>query len=554
MISTIPRLHRIHTKTQLAQEIGVPLSLVRGRAFEATQATLYSQSTQRKRSGGERIIHAPYWPLANIQRKILALLEEIYRPSSRVMGFVKGRGIKQNAKFHVGKRLILNLDIQDYFGSIHAGRIRRRLMARPYSMTDDVATTIARLCSLDGFLPTGAPTSPILANIVTSALDGALNSYAKQNGCFYTRYADDVTFSTNRKSFPQSMVRRSEDSVSGVEIGDELNALFVEAGFVIQPTKTRLMNKSMRQEVCGVTCNERLNVRRTLMREVRGAIHAWRKHGIVAASAKWNEKHNWRQASSFERSLRGKIQYIIHIKGENDAATANLVSQFNELEGRQFKDLNYVFEVANPLGILTSVCLVECSHDDAMMWSQGTGFIIEGGAVVTNYHVISYRPEEVDGKLGSPVIFPEINVQPEGAPISYRMKVVWNDPAKDLAILRCEDPVWECVFLPRDCSLSFKELKTGEAISLAGYPSHEDGASCKVFRGYVTGTMNSEGQKYFSISEPIVKGNSGGPVFDEFGQVVGIATKGVDATDIANLMSNGCIPLHTLDRIILTDT
>ncbi|MES2066542.1 MAG: reverse transcriptase domain-containing protein [Pseudomonadota bacterium] len=220
MIGTTPRLYFIKTRADLASEIGVPLPLLTKRAFEMNQSHLYSERSIRKRSGGERKISAPFWPMANIQRRLLALLEEIYRPSSRVMGFVKERGIRSNAQFHVGKRLIMNIDIANFFGTIHAGRVRRRLMAKPYSLTDDVATTIAKLCTLDDVLPTGAPTSPILANIVTSSLDGVLTEFARQNGCFYTRYADDITFSTNRRVFPKALVRRADDDISGVHASD----------------------------------------------------------------------------------------------------------------------------------------------------------------------------------------------------------------------------------------------------------------------------------------------------------------------------------------------
>ena len=160
MASTLPRLFLVRTKEQLARAIGVPVELIIRRAFEVNQVHLYSMMTKPKRSGGVRNIHAPHWPMLNIQTKLLGLLEEIYRPSSRVMGFVKGGGIKKNATFHVGKRLILNVDLADYFGTVHFGRVRGRLMSQPYGLTDDVATTIAKLCTLDGVLPTGAHSRP----------------------------------------------------------------------------------------------------------------------------------------------------------------------------------------------------------------------------------------------------------------------------------------------------------------------------------------------------------------------------------------------------------
>lgn len=544
------RLQGIRSKGQLADAIGVPLRLLTNRAFAASQSHLYAATQQRKRSGGERTIHAPHWPLANMQRKLLILLEEIYRPSSRAMGFIKGRGIRQNAAFHVGKRLILNVDIQDYFGLIHVGRIRRRLMAKPYELSNDIATTIAKLCTLNDFLPIGAPTSPILANIVTSSLDAQLLSFARQHGCFYTRYADDITFSTNRRSFPRAMVRRTEEAASGVEVGTELNDLFVRVGFALQPSKTRLMDRTMRKEVCGVTCNERLNVRRSHLREVRGAINAWRKYGREAAEVVWHEKYDWRSAS-LERSLRGKIEHIIHIRGQNDKSTDNIVRQYNSLEDRNFKNIFYDFSEQNPLDILRSVCIVQCGSDEHMRWTQGTGFVIASGSIITNHHVVSFVDDlQPEGSMIRKN-FDEISIIFEGEFVEHRMIVIDFDASKDLAILGPDDPNWRKVFARRACQLNFQEPAAGSEISLIGYPSHTDGGSCKFVRGHITGTSMFDGHRFFNISQPIVKGNSGGPVIDSFGQVIGIATKGVDSEDIADIMSNGCIPIHSIDRIIL---
>jgi RNA-directed DNA polymerase len=570
---TPPRLNAIKTRHDLAKAIGVPVKYLIRRAFEIDQKHLYSEFIVPKRSGGDRVIHAPYWPTANTQKRIRELLEEIYRPSNRVMGFVKERGIRDNAKFHVGKRLVLNIDLADYFGSIHFGRIRRRLMARPYALTNDVATIIAKLCTLDGRLPTGASTSPILANIVSSAMDGALAEFAKQRGCFYTRYADDLTFSTNRSVFPSSLVRRSHEAVSGVEAAPELTEIITTQGFSIQPGKTRLMTKHMRQEVCGVTCNERLNVRRTLYRDVRATLNAWRKHGRKEAEAKWHEKYNWRSALSLERSLRGRIEHIIHIRGHNDKAVYNLVCQFNELQDRSFKGITYEYLDNDPLGIHESVCLIQCDDEPNLTWSQGSGFVVEGGAIITNHHVISYfayqehvvekngKPTKIsvratgeDGKVLPPVVFPHIRVSFDGSEVEYDVEVVYSDPKRDLAVLRPSNPLWAKAISHRACQLSFTSPQTGSEVSLVGFPSHSPGGSCKVVPGFVTGTTPLDGNPYFTISQIIVQGNSGGPVVDKFGQVIGIATKGVSPNEELNLAFNGCIPIHTLDKAIFALT
>ena len=114
-------------------------------------------------------------------------------------------------------------------------------------------------------------------------------------------------------------------------------------------------------------------------------------------------------------------------------------------------------------------------------------------------------------------------------------------------------PFFRPVFERLGCSLNLKELSLGTKVSHEGYPNYQSGDTCRVFPGNVTGTGSDNGQKFFNVSQPVVKGNSGGPVFDEFGQVVGIATKGITADDVVNILFNGCIPMHTIDRVIFID-
>jgi len=463
------------------------------------------------------------------------------------MGFIKGRGIKKNASFHVGKRLVLNVDIKDYFPSIHFGRIRGRLMTKPYSLSNDVATTIARLCTLDGVLPIGAPTSPILANMITASLDADLIAFSRNHGCFYSRYADDITFSTNRRSFPQSIIRRSEDALARLELGKDLNDIILNAGFSLQPSKIRLMDSSCRKEVCGVTCNERINVRRAHLREVRGAINAWKKYGRKDAELVWREKYNWRQSISLEKSLRGKIEHIIHIRGQNDKTTAKLVEQFNSLPDRNHKDIIYEYSEINPMGILRSICLVECEENNIFEYSQGSGFILPSGSIITNYHVVSYLVSK-EGKAHRKK-FNDIYITFEGEFIRHNVHLVHYDENRDLAILAASDPDWIRIFAKRSSQLSFHEPEQGAQISLVGYPSHTPGGSCRFVPGHVTGKSIFDGQKFFNISPPIVKGNSGGPVIDRHGQVIGIATRGVDASNVPDLTSNGCISINSISKI-----
>ena len=193
------------TLDEVATSVGLTRDQLTYWAFLADPDTLYTEFELPKRSGGIRAIRAPVSALKSIQRKLLALLETLYSPRVCVHGFVKKQSIRSNAAAHSNKTYVLNVDIEEFFPSINFGRVRGALIARPFSLSPDVATVIARLCCVNNCLPQGAPTSPIIANIVCMRLDGELSRLARANGCKYTRYADDLTFSTHKRDFPPSL-------------------------------------------------------------------------------------------------------------------------------------------------------------------------------------------------------------------------------------------------------------------------------------------------------------------------------------------------------------
>lgn len=533
----------IHNKTQLSQLIGVPVAYLNNRAFVEPQASLYSIQNLRKRNGSNRTIYAPYWPLKNIQSKILLILTDIYRPSNRVNGFVKGRGIRENARPHVGKRILLNVDIKDFFESINFGRIRGRLMSPPYSLSNEISTTIARLCTIDGILPTGAPTSPILSNMICSKLDYELTKLGRKYGCFYTRYADDITFSTNGRRMPIGLAT----IVAGkVILGPEISDIIIGNGFELNPEKTRLLFEFDRQEVCGVTCNEKLNVRRPFLRDLRGMLHAWRKFGREKAETVWREKYNFRAAQGFEASAKGKIQHLIHIRGPRDKVVSAVVDQYNEMPDRQLKRILYEAYVSPESEIERGVCVIECADKEALEWSQGSGFVISGGRVLTNAHVVTFKP-----KGEAPKLFKEIRVKfPPKIDFEFDMVVSEIDIDKDLAVLELSNKFFLGMLESRELRLPFGEVSRGDSVFVAGYPSYSEGDAINISSTSVTGFSKKFGNKFFKTSSMIVHGNSGGPVLDKENSVIGIATLGGAPDDPNQALLNGCIPMHRVQDFL----
>ncbi|WP_296716046.1 trypsin-like peptidase domain-containing protein [Erythrobacter sp.] len=537
--ATLPRLYRIQTKDDLAKELGISLKLLEERAFSKNQFLLYSKSTELKRDGTLRHINAPFWPLRNMQSQLKILLEEIFKPSRRVTGFVTGGGIRKNASFHLGKRLILNFDLKEFFPSIHFGRIRWRLMAQPYNLNSSIATTIARLCTLDGQLPIGAPTSPIIANMIASHLDGVLNTLAKSHGSFYSRYADDITFSTNRRSFPIQIV----ENISGEWVaGSTLVEAVDSAGFSINDRKTRVLDRLARQEITGIVINEFVNVPRPFLREVRGAIHAWEKHGLEAAETIFSQKFNWRGAVSLEAHLRGRIAHIVHVRGQDDLTVWKLTDRFNKLPDRKFKEVHYAKPKSAREALAQAACRIECENDNIMEYCQGSGIKLPSGKILTNLHNVEFAGE----------IYPVINAfLSDQAKFSILMRVVKIDAPKDVALLEPVDPEWRRAISIAAADLSFSKCATGDQIKIAGYPSYRDGDTCNVSSGEIMGFSRIDDTPYFRVSVQIVKGNSGGPVFNKFGQVIGVASRGIENGDIENHHFNGCLEMFRIEKFVL---
>jgi len=173
-----------------------------------------------KRSGGYRPIRAPSASLKILQQKLNQILRAVYRPRRAIHGFVEERSVRTNAERHVGRRFVLNVDIEDFFPTINFGRVRGMFLKHPYDRNARVATVLAQLCCHSNELPQGAPTSPVVSNMICARLDTVLTRLAQANYCVYTRYADDITFSFDNKAFPTDLARADENG--RIVAGDKL--------------------------------------------------------------------------------------------------------------------------------------------------------------------------------------------------------------------------------------------------------------------------------------------------------------------------------------------
>lgn len=212
-------------------------------AFRANQEDLYTSFNIPKKDGSLREINAPIKRLKVIQQRLSNILNYVYKPKKSAHGYVRNKSIKTNAEAHFyqnkPRKLILNIDLEDFFPSITYQRIVGLFLSRPYSLPEEIAHIIARLTCFQGKLPQGSPTSPILSNMICRRLDHQLIELAKKSRCIYTRYADDITFSTSFYEFPKNII--TDQANEKLELlGDELKSIIKSNGFIINEEKIRL--------------------------------------------------------------------------------------------------------------------------------------------------------------------------------------------------------------------------------------------------------------------------------------------------------------------------
>ena len=338
------KFQELQSPHDIAQLLQVPYEYLTYYLYRIPHGSRYTEFRVLKKSGGYRTIHSPKGSLGIVQRKLSQVLYAVYRPRPSVHGFAASRSIVTNAKAHVNKKFVLNLDIKDFFGSINFGRVRGMFIANPYKLDEKVATVLAQICCFDNKLPQGAPTSPIVSNLICAKMDSELQRFSKQHGLLYTRYADDITLSSNRNELPTSLVSHYEKGLPNVMLGDELRSVIERNGFQINEAKVRLAYKTQRQEVTGLIVNQTVNVSRKYVRNIDGALHAWERYRLEAATetyrAKYAKKTTFpeKESALFLDSLRGKIEFVGSARGKDDHLYQKLLKKFNDLRTREAID------------------------------------------------------------------------------------------------------------------------------------------------------------------------------------------------------------------------
>lgn len=284
---------------ELAALLGITISQLRFLAYnrKVSKVSHYKRFYMPKKSGGKRLISAPMPLMKKVQYSILHELLYKLAVQDTAYGFVPNRSIVGNAEKHIGQSVVINMDLKNFFPTITYKRVKGLFKALGYA--DKYATILALLCTepetdevmIDGqryfvatgerHLPQGAPTSPVITNLICRTLDKRMLGAAEKLGFTFTRYADDCTFSCGDST--------KENVGKMLWIAQKI---IVEEGFIMHPDKLRIMHKGRHQEVTGIVVNEKLNISRKTLKNFRALLFQIERDGFQGKS--WNNSPNLR--------------------------------------------------------------------------------------------------------------------------------------------------------------------------------------------------------------------------------------------------------------------
>lgn len=251
----------------------------------------------KKRNGTYRIIHEPSPLLKFVQRKILKNLLMEKSISKYAKAYYPGISLKDNASVHVGKKIILKLDIKSFFDSISFINVYNSCFPIEYYPLS-VGMLLTYLCTLDDHLVQGAPTSAYISNLVMKRFDEEIGRFADAKNIDYTRYSDDMTFSGDFK--PSEIITK---------VRKELAKL----GLRLNDNKTVVINSSASQKITGIVVNQKVQVSSNYRRRIRQEVYYIKKYGL-------NEHLNKlgvADAKVYLNSLLGRIMFVLQVDNNN---------------------------------------------------------------------------------------------------------------------------------------------------------------------------------------------------------------------------------------------
>lgn len=325
-------LKNIVSKEELAFLIDVPLRKLTYILYVKGVDSYYKSFEIPKKNGDPRIINAPQKDLKDIQKKLAdkiweyhkTYLEENNINVNVSHAFEKKKNIISNATIHKKKKFVFNVDLEGFFESFHFGRVRGFFCkSKEFLFSKEAATVVAQIACYKGCLPQGAPSSPIIANLIFNIVDIRIVKLAKKYKLDYTRYADDLTFSTNDFKFIENKENFEKELLEEIE----------RAGFSINKNKTRLSYSDSRQEVTGLVVNNKVNIVRNFYKDTRAMADSLYRNGVFYVKEK----------KGTINQLEGRFSFINQVDRYNSGQENKNQKKFHHLNTRENEYRKFLF-------------------------------------------------------------------------------------------------------------------------------------------------------------------------------------------------------------------
>lgn len=471
-MSRLEELKEAKSLSGLAELLGFKPKAVSYILYKIPEDNKYIEFEIPKKNGKKRKIKAPAEKLKHLQRRLADLLNECFNQISKESnkkslshGFRKKHSIVTNARNHKNKRYVFNVDLQDFFPSINFGRVRGFFIKNHhFSLDPKVATVIAQTACHNNELPQGSPCSPIISNLIGHLLDVRMANLAKKAKCTYSRYADDLTFSTNKKDFPDSIAIRKDEN--NWIAGNRLINKIEKVGFSLNTEKTSMQFKTARQITTGLIVNEKVNIRREYYKIARSMCYELFNTGdfyidIKDISSKDVKNKEENKEKGTINQLEGILSFIYQIKRPHDTAILGNrrfhPTAITKLY-RDFLSYKHFFSIEMPLIICegkTDIIYLKCAlkqlapiynefvdiNDDGtnykikfLNFSKNLRdvFAISTGTSGLN-HLIEIYEQNIKGFKGGGKLFPVVVIidNDDGAKeIKKRLKINQNETPK----------------------------------------------------------------------------------------------------------------------------
>ncbi len=531
-ISKLDEFRKLKSKADVADFLGISeKKLIMILYVNKVNAYYDTFELPKKNSKDMRKINAPQDILKIIQSKLKEVLTELYLEKSQksATGFLPEKSIVDNAEVHLDSNCVLNIDFKDFFDQINFGRIRG-LFIKKYNLDANAATIISQLLTLDGKLPQGSPSSPIVTNLICSKLDKNLEKFARQHNIRYTRYVDDLTFSTTSTSFPNSVCMINDKKQ--IEVGDALMKIIDFNGFLINENKIYYSTKKKRQEVTGLVINQKLNVKREYLRNLRVLMHKTKK-----------KKENNESIETYRSQILGKINFLKMVRGADDSYFNHFAYNYNRLYGEHFSEVDrkrdistWLFNRIYAIDTYEVFEKIENIPIHKYEFGNGTGFNLQNYGFITCEHVIK-NVRRFD--------FLKITNHHEIVDFKVNSENLVTDKVQDYACYK--QTYYGRQFLQANPNFSYRIQET---VYICGFPAFNFryGSKVTIKSARITGQKYCQGRFLYVVDSIIEKGFSGGPVLDSDGKVIGIITNG--GLELENPVF-GFIPINNLIERLL---